>query len=114
LLFIQDTYQTEWYKLDGQFSLNTQIAGNRLVINAYENALNRGVYVCAAYLADEVANATILLDSGSRPDDQVDTKIVQIRIAKLPIEADSEKNVELVCNTGEKDYGWWIFFDMMF
>jgi len=87
--------------LNGQFSINTQIAGNRLVINAYENEVNKGVYVCAAYLGDEANNATILLNNESRSGASIETKIVQIIITKVPIEDDTEKNVELVCNTGK-------------
>ena len=91
--------------LNDDFGRNVRVIGDRLVINAFENSINKGLYACSVYNGRYSNNATILLDTNlmrqvNTGKKRVDTKFIAIRIQKFPLEMDSEKSIELVCNTG--------------
>lgn len=53
-----DTYELEWLRLNGEFSRNLKILGNRIVINPYVDEMDSGTYKCIAYYDEDAYSSS--------------------------------------------------------
>ena len=85
LFLLLDTFELEWFRLNGEFSRNLKIIGNRILINPYINEMDNGTYTCIAYYDDDYSSSASIIIERIKTNEAVETNNLSIKKYLKPI-----------------------------